>query len=60
MGITCPSTILHLGIACDRFTNEYHLDELGTSMILGLSQTTITQVMASELVDSTHDTISDN
>jgi hypothetical protein len=32
MGITRPSAILHLGIACDCFTNEYHLDELGVNM----------------------------
>ena len=32
MGITCPSAILHLGIACDGFANEYYLDELGEIM----------------------------
>lgn len=30
--ITCPSTILHLGIACDGFANEYYLDGLGEIM----------------------------
>lgn len=46
MGIACPSAILHLGIACDGIAIEHHLDELGSSVILGLFQTTLTKIMA--------------
>lgn len=60
LGGCCPSAVLCLGVAGDCAATVNHLDEFGTIMILGFSQTTITQVMASELVDSTHDTISDN
>jgi hypothetical protein len=49
-----------LGIACDCIANEHHLDELGTSMILGIFQSTITQIMPGGLADSTLDSITHN
>jgi len=60
MGCRGSSAKLHLGIACDCIANEHHLDELGTSMILGIFQSTITQIMPGGLADSTLDSITHN
>ncbi len=55
-----PGAVFRVGVAGNGAATVDNGDELGEIMILGLSQTTITQVMASGLVDSTHDTITDN
>lgn len=60
MGCCGSSAVFRVGVVGDGAATVDHGDELGKIMILGLSQTTITQVMASGLVDSTLDTITDN
>lgn len=60
MGCRGSIAILHLGISCDCVAIEHHLDELGKIMILGLSQTTISQIMAGGLADSKLDTPTNN
>jgi len=59
MGRCGSSAVFRLGVAGDGAATLDHSDELGKIMIPGLSQTTITQVMASGLVDPTLDTITD-
>lgn len=60
MGCRGSSAILHLGISCDCVAIEHHLDELGKIMILGLSQTTISQIMPDRLADSKLNTLTDS